>query len=73
VVRCDGGRQSRLFVSARSIDLNITLPHGAISSPYISPELCFRFHYFAMPATFNAGPRVGGFGGFGTFDELFRR
>jgi len=32
---------------AKSIGLNITLPHEQYPNPYISPELCFRFHYFA--------------------------
>jgi len=35
-------------VGAKSIGLNITLPHEQYPNPYISPELCFSFHYFAM-------------------------
>ncbi|MES1196472.1 MAG: cytochrome D ubiquinol oxidase subunit II, partial [Steroidobacter sp.] len=33
---------------AKSIGLNITLPHEQFPNPYVAPELCFRFHYFAM-------------------------
>src|SRR3546814_17492905 len=35
-------------VGARSIGLNITLPREQAPNPWISPELAFRFHYFAM-------------------------
>src|SRR5690606_15025223 len=34
-------------VGARSIGLNITLPHEQAPNPYMCPELAFRFHYFA--------------------------
>ena len=33
---------------ARSIGLNITLPHEQYPNPYVTPELCLRFHYFAL-------------------------
>jgi len=33
---------------ALSVGLNITLPHEQFPNPYITPELCFRFHYFAV-------------------------
>ena len=33
---------------AKNIGLNITLPHEQYPNPYITPELCFRFHYFAL-------------------------
>ncbi len=61
-------------VGARSIGLNITLPHEQYPNPYISPELCFRFHYFAMRKLhflLRARALVAFPGGFGTFDELF--
>src|SRR5690606_2742850 len=32
----------------RSVGLNIVLPREQEPNPYITPELCFRFHYFAM-------------------------
>ena len=59
---------------ARSIGLNITLPHEQAPNPYISPELAFRFHYFAirkMHFLMHAKGLVVFPGGFGTLDELF--
>lgn len=59
---------------ARSIGLNITLEHEQSPNPYISPELCFRFRYFAlrkMHFLLRAKALVAFPGGFGTFDELF--
>ncbi|OJZ17091.1 MAG: Rossman fold protein, TIGR00730 family [Thiobacillus sp. 65-29] len=59
---------------ARSIGLNITLPHEQAPNPYISPELAFRFRYFAlrkMHFLLRARALVAFPGGFGTFDELF--
>src|SRR4029077_2190046 len=35
-------------VGAKSIGMNITLPHEQHPNPYITPELCFQFHYFAI-------------------------
>ena len=35
-------------VGALSAGLNIALPHEQYPNPYVTPELCFRFHYFAM-------------------------
>lgn len=59
---------------ARSIGLNITLPHEQEPNPYISPELAFRFRYFAlrkMHFLLRARAMVAFPGGFGTLDELF--
>jgi len=59
---------------ARSIGLNITLPHEQVPNPYISPELAFQFHYFAvrkMHFLLRAKGLVVFPGGFGTLDELF--
>lgn len=59
---------------ARSIGLNITLPHEQQPNPYISPELAFRFHYFAlrkMHFLLRARALVAFPGGYGTLDELF--
>ena len=59
---------------ARSVGLNITLEHEQFPNPYISPELCFRFHYFAirkMHFLMRARAMVAFPGGFGTMDELF--
>lgn len=59
---------------AKTIGLNINLPHEQYPNPYITPELCFRFHYFAlrkMHFMLRARALVAFPGGFGTFDELF--
>ena len=59
---------------ARSVGLNITLPHEQFPNPYITPDLCFRFHYFALRKLHflkRARALVAFPGGYGTFDELF--
>ncbi|HEX2897891.1 MAG TPA: LOG family protein [candidate division Zixibacteria bacterium] len=59
---------------AKSIGFNITLPLEQEPNPYISPELCFQFHYFAirkMHFLLRAKALVAFPGGFGTMDELF--
>jgi uncharacterized protein (TIGR00730 family) len=61
-------------VGANSIGLNITLPHEQYPNPYVTPDLCFRFHYFALRKLhflLRARALVAFPGGFGTFDELF--
>lgn len=61
-------------VQAKSIGLNITLPHEQHPNPYITPELCFQFRYFAlrkMHFLIRAKALVAFPGGFGTLDELF--
>jgi len=61
-------------VGAKSIGLNITLPKEQLPNPYIAPELCFQFHYFAlrkMHFLMRAKALVVFPGGFGTLDELF--
>jgi uncharacterized protein (TIGR00730 family) len=61
-------------VGAKTIGLNITLPHEQFPNPYISPELCFQFHYFAirkMHFMMRAKAMVIFPGGYGTLDELF--
>ena len=61
-------------VGAKSVGLNITLPEEQLPNPYITPELCFRFHYFAirkMHFLLRAKGLVVFPGGFGTLDELF--
>jgi uncharacterized protein (TIGR00730 family) len=61
-------------VGAKSIGLNITLPHEQFPNPYITPELCFRFHYFAIRKLhflLRAKALIAFPGGFGTMDELF--
>jgi uncharacterized protein (TIGR00730 family) len=59
---------------AKSVGLNITLPHEQDPNPYITPELCFQFHYFSlrkMHFMMRAKALVAFPGGYGTFDELF--
>lgn len=59
---------------APSIGLNITLPHEQYPNSYITPELCFQFHYFAIRKLhflLRARAMVAFPGGFGTLDELF--
>jgi uncharacterized protein (TIGR00730 family) len=61
-------------VDATSVGLNITLPHEQFPNPYISSELCFRFHYFAVRKLhflLRAKALVAFPGGYGTIDELF--
>ena len=63
---CDAG--------APSIGFNITLPHEQEPNAYSTPELTFRFHYFAMRKmhlAMRANALVVFPGGFGTLDELF--
>ena len=57
-----------------SIGLNIALPHEQTPNAYITPELSFKFHYFAlrkMHFMMRAKALVAFPGGFGTMDELF--
>jgi len=57
-----------------SVGLNIVLPHEQTPNPYITPELSFKFHYFAlrkMHFMMRAKALVAFPGGFGTMDELF--
>jgi len=61
-------------VGARSIGLNIQLPHEQEPNPYITPELSFQFRYFAIRKLHfmqRAKALVVFPGGFGTLDELF--
>lgn len=61
-------------VHAKSMGLNITLPHEQHPNPYITPVLSFQFRYFAirkMHFLIRAKALVAFPGGFGTLDELF--
>jgi len=59
---------------SKTVGLNITLPHEQFPNPYITPDLCFQFHYFSlrkMHFVQRARALVAFPGGYGTFDELF--
>ncbi len=61
-------------VGAKSVGLNIHLPQEQQPNPYITPDLCFQFRYFAMRKfhfVLRAKALVVFPGGFGTMDELF--
>lgn len=61
-------------VGGDSVGLNIVLPHEQYPNPWITPEFCFQFHYFAirkMHLMLRARALVVFPGGFGTLDELF--
>jgi uncharacterized protein (TIGR00730 family) len=61
-------------VGAESVGLNISLPHEQYPNPYVTPELCFSFHYFALRKLhllLRAKALVAFPGGYGTIDELF--
>jgi uncharacterized protein (TIGR00730 family) len=58
----------------KSVGLNITLPYEQYPNPYVTPDLCFRFHYFAIRKLHllaRARALVVFPGGYGTLDELF--
>jgi uncharacterized protein (TIGR00730 family) len=59
---------------AKTVGLNIDLPHEQFPNPYVTPDLCFRFHYFSMRKLhflLRAKALVAFPGGLGTLDELF--
>lgn len=59
---------------ARTVGLNITLPHEQYPNPYVTPELCLRFRYFALRKLhflLRARALVVFPGGYGTLDEMF--
>ena len=61
-------------VGCKSIGLNIKLPSEQQPNPFITPELCFQFKYFALRKfhfILRAAAVVLFPGGFGTLDEMF--
>ena len=81
-VVCSGGGPSFMEAANRgaaeagheSIGLNIVLPHEQLPNPYVTPDLSFQFHYFAlrkMHFLIRARAIAVFPGGFGTFDEFF--
>lgn len=70
----EAGNRGAREAGAKSVALNIVLPHEQHVNPYVDPELAFEFHYFFMRKLWfmKACRGMVAFpGGFGTFDELF--
>jgi uncharacterized protein (TIGR00730 family) len=70
----EAGNRGAIDAGGRSIGLNIVLPHEQAPNEYVTPELCFNFHYFAirkMHFLMRARAVCCFPGGFGTLDELF--
>lgn len=70
----EAGNRGALDAGGRSIGLNIVLPHEQAPNEYVTPELCFNFHYFAirkMHFLMRAKAITVFPGGFGTLDETF--
>ena len=70
----EAGNRGAIDAGGRSIGLNIVLPHEQAPNEYVTPELCFNFHYFAirkMHFLMRAAAITVFPGGFGTLDETF--
>ncbi|WP_159589597.1 LOG family protein [Chelativorans xinjiangense] len=70
----EAGNRGAADCGAPTIGLNIVLPHEQAPNLYVTPELCFNFHYFAIRKMhfMMRAKAVAVFpGGFGTMDELF--
>ncbi len=70
----EAGNRGAFDAGSKSIGLNIVLQHEQAPNPYITPELCFQFHYFGlrkMHFLMRSVALVAFPGGFGTLDELF--
>jgi len=70
----EAGNRGAFEAGGKSLGMNIVLPHEQAPNPYITPELCFQFHYFAlrkMHFLMRSVALVCFPGGFGTLDELF--
>ncbi len=70
----EAGNRGAHDVNAKSIGLNIELPFEQAPNPYITPELCFNYRYFAvrkMHFLLRARALLAFPGGYGTLDELF--
>jgi uncharacterized protein (TIGR00730 family) len=70
----EAGNRGAAEAGGKSIGLNIVLPHEQAPNEFVTPELCFNFHYFAirkMHFLMRASAICCFPGGFGTLDELF--
>ncbi len=70
----EAGNRGAQDVGVPSIGLNIVLPHEQAPNEYVTPDLCFNFHYFAirkMHFLMRARAVAVFPGGFGTLDEFF--
>jgi uncharacterized protein (TIGR00730 family) len=70
----EAGNRGAYEMGVPTVGLNITLPMEQYPNPYITPELCFRFRYFALRKLHfmkRAKALVAFPGGYGTMDELF--
>ena len=70
----EAGNRGAHEVGGKSIGLNVVLPHEQAPNDYITPELCFQFHYFGlrkMHFLMRSIALVCFPGGFGTLDEMF--
>ncbi|NKN35050.1 LOG family protein [Agrobacterium sp. a22-2] len=70
----EAGNRGAAELDAPSIGLNIVLPHEQAPNPYVTPDLSFNFHYFAirkMHFLMRAKAITIFPGGFGTLDEFF--
>lgn len=70
----EAGNRGAADVGAPSVGFNIVLPHEQAPNVYVTPELCFNFHYFATRKIhFLLRARAVAIfpGGFGTLDEFF--
>jgi uncharacterized protein (TIGR00730 family) len=70
----EAGNRGAFEAGGKSIGLNIVLPHEQAPNDFITPELCFQFHYFGlrkMHFLMRSIALVCFPGGFGTLDELF--
>jgi uncharacterized protein (TIGR00730 family) len=70
----EAGNRGADEAGGQSIGLNIVLPHEQAPNPYVTPDLSFNFHYFAirkMHFLMRARALCIFPGGFGTLDEMF--
>lgn len=70
----EAGNRGAAEAGGRSLGLNIVLPHEQAPNAWVTPELSFNFHYFAirkMHFLMRAAAVVVFPGGFGTMDEMF--